>query len=47
MIVLAEANEWIELEKFSKLKKSPIGYEVKRFLKLKFLIIFFFKFYFF
>ena len=40
MIVLAEANEWIELEKFSKLKKSPIGYEVKRFLKLKFLIIF-------
>uniref|UniRef100_A0A6B0VFB1 Vacuolar protein sorting-associated protein 16 homolog n=1 Tax=Ixodes ricinus TaxID=34613 RepID=A0A6B0VFB1_IXORI len=25
--VLAEGNQWIELEKFSKSKKSPIGYE--------------------
>lgn len=26
--VLADQNEWIELEKFGKSKKSPIGYEV-------------------
>jgi hypothetical protein len=26
---LAEQKDWIELEKFSKSKKSPIGYEVK------------------
>ena len=25
---LAEAGEWLELEKFAKSKKSPIGYEV-------------------
>ena len=25
---LAESRDWIELEKFAKSKKSPIGYEV-------------------
>ena len=27
-IVLSRTGEWLELEKFSKLKRSPIGYEV-------------------
>jgi hypothetical protein len=26
----AEIGDWVELEKLSKAKKSPIGYEVKR-----------------
>lgn len=26
--VLADGGDWLELEKFSKSKKSPIGYEV-------------------
>jgi hypothetical protein len=28
MNVLAESGDWLELEKLSKIKKSPIGYEV-------------------
>lgn len=27
ILVLAKLGDWEELEKFSKLKKSPIGYE--------------------
>lgn len=27
--ILAEQKDWLELERFSKSKKSPIGYEVK------------------
>jgi len=34
MTVLAERQEWLELEKLSKLKKSPIGYEVRVHLSL-------------
>ena len=26
--ILAEKNDWIELDRFAKSKKSPIGYEV-------------------
>lgn len=29
LTVLAKQEDWNELEKLSKLKKSPIGYEVK------------------
>ena len=28
LMTLAEIGEWIEIEKLSKAKKSPIGYEV-------------------
>lgn len=28
LITMAEMDEWLELERFSKAKKSPIGYEV-------------------
>ena len=28
LMTLAEINEWLEIEKLSKAKKSPIGYEV-------------------
>lgn len=29
---LAESRNWVELEKFAKSKKSPIGYEVRCFV---------------
>ena len=34
---LAGAGEWIELERFAKGKKSPVGYEV-RYLSLQFTV---------